>query len=40
MVGKPLYVQEFVKEGLTKEEIADKFKDEVNRLYKTYFQNL
>jgi hypothetical protein len=40
MVGKPLYVQDFVKQGLTKEEIADKFKDEVNRLYKTYFQNL
>lgn len=39
MVGKPLFVQDMVKEGLDKEQIADRFKDEVNRLYKTYFQN-
>lgn len=39
MVGKPLYVQDMVKEGLDKEQIAERFKDEVNRLYKTYFQN-
>ena len=40
VVGKPLYVQPMVQEGLDKTQIADRFKDEVNRLYTTYFKNV
>ena len=38
VVGKPLYVQELFKQGLTRDEIAETFKNEVNRLYYEYFQ--
>lgn len=38
VVGKPMYVQEFVKQGLDKFQIADRFKDAVNDLYKKYFR--
>ncbi len=38
VVGKPLYVQDFVKQGLTREEIAEKFRLEVNQLYYDYFK--
>lgn len=38
VVGKPLYVQDFVKQGLNREEIADKFRLEVNKLYNDYFK--
>lgn len=33
VIGKPLKVQDFVKEGLDRYQIADKFKEEVNALY-------
>ena len=38
VVGKPLYVQELFKQGLTRDEIAETFQNEVNRLYYEYFQ--
>ena len=38
VVGKPLYVQDFVKQGLKRDEIADKFRLEVNQLYYDHFQ--
>ena len=37
VVGKPLYVQDLVKEGLTREEIAERFRLEVNGLYQRHF---
>ena len=37
IVGKPLYVQDLVKEGLNRDEIADRFRLEVNGLYKRHF---
>lgn len=36
IIGKPLYVQELIKEGLSTDEITEKFKNEINSLYKTY----
>ena len=36
VIGKPLYVQNLIKEGLNTAEIAEKFKNEINSLYKTY----
>ena len=39
MVGKPLYVQELMKEGLDRQGVADRFKDEINGLYTTYFKD-
>jgi hypothetical protein len=39
VVGKPLYVQQFVKEGLDKKEIAEKFRLEVNKLYTEHFKD-
>ncbi len=39
VIGKPLYVQEFVKEGLDRYQIAERFCGEVNRLYFDYVEN-
>ena len=38
VVGKPLYVQDFVKQGLDREQIADKFRLEVNQLFYDHFK--
>ena len=38
VVGKPLYVQDFVKQGLKRDEIAEKFRLEVNTLYNDHFK--
>ena len=38
VVGKPLYVQELAKQGLTRDEIAETFKDRVNHLFHKYFK--
>ncbi|MBQ8427301.1 MAG: hypothetical protein IJX16_06050 [Clostridia bacterium] len=38
VVGKPLYVQDFVKQGLDREQIAEKFRLEVNKLYYDHFK--
>ncbi len=37
VIGKPLYVQKLMSEGLDRQGVADKFKDEINALYHTYF---
>ena len=36
VIGKPIFVQDLVKEGLTREEIAQKYCDAVNALYFEY----
>ena len=33
VIGKPMYMQEMVKEGLDRYQIADRYKDAVNKLY-------
>lgn len=38
VVGNPLYVQDLVKQGLNREEIAEKFRLEVNQLYYDHFK--
>lgn len=38
VVGKPLYLQDFVKQGLKRDEIAEKCRLEVNQLYYDHFQ--
>ena len=38
VVGKPLYVQDLVKEGLDREQIADTFRLQVNQLYYDHFK--
>lgn len=38
VVGKPLYVQDLYKQGLNRSEIADEFKNQVNKLYYDYFK--
>ena len=38
VVGKPLYVNEMAKEGLDRYQIADKFKEEINTLYRDHFK--
>jgi hypothetical protein len=38
VVGKPLYVQELVNQGLDRDQIADRFRLEVNQLYYDYFK--
>ena len=38
VVGNPLYVQDFVKQGLNRDEIAEKFRLEVNQLFYDYFK--
>ena len=37
VVGNPLFVQDLKKEGLDRNQIAERFKDEVNELYRKYF---
>lgn len=37
VVGYPMYVQDYVKQGLSKEEISQKFCDAVNNLYYKHF---
>jgi hypothetical protein len=39
IVGKPLYIQELMKEGLTRDEIAERFRLEVNALHQRHFTN-
>lgn len=38
VVGKPLYVQDFVKQGLKRDEIAEKFRLEINQIYRDHFK--
>ena len=38
VVGKPLYVQDFVKQGLNREEIAEQYRLAVNQLYYDHFK--
>ena len=38
VVGKPMYVQDFVKEGLNRDEIAERFRLAVNDLYHRHFK--
>ena len=38
VVGKPVYVQDFVKQGLKRDEIAEKCRLEVNQLYYDHFK--
>lgn len=38
-IGKPLYVQDMVKEGLDRYQIAQRYCDAVNQLYFDYVQN-
>ena len=38
VVGKPLYVQDLIKKGLNRDEIAEVFRLEVNKLYNDYFK--
>ena len=37
VVGKPLYIQEFVRQGVKRNEIAEIFRLEVNKLYREHF---
>ena len=37
IIGNPLYVQDLEKEGLTRDEIAERFRLEVNGLYHRHF---
>ena len=39
VIDKPLYVQDFVKQGLNRYQIAEIFKDKVNDLYFKYVEN-
>ncbi|MBQ2875787.1 MAG: hypothetical protein IJE25_02115 [Clostridia bacterium] len=36
IVGKPIYARELEKQGLTKQQIADHVRDEINKLYREY----
>ena len=36
IIGKPIYVQDLVKQGLTREQIAQHYCDAVNNLYFEY----
>lgn len=38
VVGKPLYVNEMAKDGLDRYQIAEKFKEEINTLYRDHFK--
>ena len=38
VVGKPLYVQELISKGLSRADVAEVFRTEVNRLYNQYFK--
>ena len=37
VVGKPLYVNQLAKEGFDRYQIAEKFKEEINTLYRDHF---
>ena len=39
IIGKPMYVQDYVKQGMSREEIGKVFCDAVNQLYYDYVQN-
>lgn len=39
IIAKPLYVQDFIKQGYDRYKIADIFKDEVNKLFYTYIKD-
>ena len=39
VIGKPLFVQEMIKEGLKRNQIAERFCNEVNQLYCDYIKN-
>ena len=39
VIGKPMYVQDYVKQGMSREEIAKVFCDAVNQLYYDYVQD-
>ncbi len=36
VIGKPAYVQDYVKQGLDRYQIADRFKEQVNELYRKH----
>ena len=38
IVGEPKYVHEMQNEGLSRQEIADKMKDEINSLYQRFIE--
>lgn len=38
IIGKPLYVQDFIKEGLDRYQIAERFRQEINQLYFDYVE--
>lgn len=40
VIGKPLFVQDFVKQGLDRYQIAQRFCDEVNQLYFDYVKDV
>jgi hypothetical protein len=39
VIDKPMFVQDFVKQGLNRYQIAEIFKDKVNDLYFKYVEN-
>lgn len=39
VIDKPMYVQEMVKEGLDRYQIANRYRDAVNKLYYEYVEN-
>ena len=39
IIGKPMYVQDYVKQGMNREEIAKVFCDAVNQLFYDYVQD-
>ena len=40
VIGKALFVQNFVKQGLDRYQIAQRFCDEVNQLYFDYVRDV
>jgi len=39
VIGKPLYVQDLVKQGLDRDQIAEQFRLEVNKIYYEHFKD-
>lgn len=39
VIGKPMYVQDYVKQGMDRYEIAQIYRDAINQLYFDYIQN-
>ena len=39
VIGKPMYVQDFVKQGLDRYELAQKYRDAINQLFFDYIQD-